>query len=103
MSRSLAISVVVVAVLLVGGWVLAVQEQEPAPAPSTSEQWVVSSGGDATVLLEANTGKTWVLHRSHSGIPTWLAAARMDDPARVQQYLHEEGEYAVRAGKSRAK
>jgi hypothetical protein len=123
-SRNLAVGGVVVAVLLVGGWVLAQHEDDPClsvpvqesdtpgpfaklPVPDIDKMkvqrlemypgpYTVIAGAQATVLLDAKSGMTWVLHQSAAGIPMWLAVTRVDDSNAVGVYLRANEEESRR-------
>ena len=72
MYRSLAVGGVVVAVLVVGGLVLAQPERAAAPVVGP---YSVTTGPDGTILLDTNSGQAWLLFKSQvmHGRTKWLA------------------------------
>src|SRR5262249_23404494 len=91
MSRHYLISILVVGLLALGGWVFAQQERPVAKAPAPEGgQFVVSPAGDTAVLLETKSGRTWVLRRSVEDHSVWLPAKRIDSEQEVRRWLEEE-------------
>lgn len=87
MSRWYALGFLTVAVLTLGGWALAQQTTPAAKTPTpASPQYMVSTSGETSVLLETTTGKTWVLHRSAEGENVWLLAQRVDTDQEVEKW-----------------
>jgi hypothetical protein len=92
MSKRTAAALLVVALVGLGGWVLA---QPGAPGPQKAEaqpgRYAVSGSGDKAVLLDTATGKTWQLRDSADGrTPTWLPLSRIDDPKEAAKWWAEQ-------------
>ena len=86
MSRSFAVGGVVVAVLLVGGWVLAKQEKAAAPVVGP---FAVTAAKEGTILLDTATGKAWVLHTMFNQETAWLAIGKRIDDADEAHSIRE--------------
>ncbi|MHB8956572.1 MAG: hypothetical protein ACYC4U_26610 [Pirellulaceae bacterium] len=105
MSRRLAVSIIALVVVLVGGWAMAVQEPAPNAAPSlpSDPQFVVVAGGDATVLLKAKSGRTWSLFKSADGTSAWLAITkRLNTDLENKIYLTNEKEFIAPKAREKA-
>ena len=96
MSRKLNIGIVAVAVMLVGGWALAYQQMHK-PLPATPVNFSVVVLADATMLLDSQSGNTWVLDASIEGTSVWLPVRLLKGDDQVYQYLHTEDTVAERA------
>ncbi len=123
MDRRYVIGFVAAAVLAVGGWALAQQDQAASKsaagqkaAPQTtpgqmaggqiaaaqSGTFVLFAAGDTTILLNTNSGKTWALQRSVEGEVVWLPGKRLDSEEDVMRWKERE-EHIKRAVVDRLK
>ena len=73
-------------------WAFA-QQTQPASKRSEphEERFAVSSVGSTAVMVEATTGRTWVLRHSldhHSA--AWLPLERIDEPEKALIWLEKE-------------
>jgi hypothetical protein len=93
MSRRYVIGVLVVSLLICCGWTLAQQAAPEASVPG-GQAFAVSAGSDRTVLLDAKSGKTWVLHRSVDGDYVWLPVKRVDSEDEAIEWQAREKKLA---------
>jgi hypothetical protein len=94
MSRRSAALLLIVGLVGVGGWALA-QPGAPAPprAPAEAGRFAVSTSTNKSILLDAATGKTWLLHESAEGHrAAWLPIDRIDDPQEAAKWRAEQEE-----------
>jgi hypothetical protein len=92
MSQRILVPLLAAGLLLLGGWLLA-QPAGPAreQAGATSGHFAVSPAGDTAVMLDTQSGKTWLLRQSADNIHmAWLPAERIDRPDQAQQWSDRE-------------
>jgi hypothetical protein len=91
MSKHRFLGVVLVALLALGGWVLAQQVQpDPKKADPGAGHLTVSPAGQSAVLLDTTTGKTWILSHSVDGTAVWLPLRRIDSEREAHEWLERE-------------
>jgi len=91
MSQRFLIPTLVLALAGLAGWALA----QPGDGPRKGNgagRFAVSASGNSAVLLEGNTGKTWVLNQGADGFSVWVPAKRLDTEEQVQQWMKAERE-----------
>lgn len=91
MSKRFLLSAVIVALLGLGSWVLA-QQVQPGPKKGDPDlaRLTVSPADKSAVLLDATTGKTWVLSHSVDGSAVWLPIRRIDSEREMHEWLERE-------------
>lgn len=112
MSKVLTPVALIAVGLGVGGWLLAQQPATPGgqpggpgagigkgpmgpqgqpgnPPPPATARFAVSGGGEGAMMVETQTGKSWVLHRGPGGVFAWLPIRRIDseqDAAKIMEH-----------------
>src|SRR5436190_1222258 len=103
MSKMLIPVLLVVVVLVLGGWLLAQQPGAPGlpgaaggqgvpgqpgkPPPHPETRFTVSGSGEGAVMVESPSGKSWLLHRLPSGGYSWLPVRRIDSEVEAKKML----------------
>lgn len=92
MSRPL---IVFVAVVLFVAY--ASGQSDPSTNDSTCESFSVSPLGDSAILLDAQTGRSWLLrHPESEYLPSvWVPMKRLDDREDVLRWRAEQAELAA--------
>jgi len=90
--KSLQVSLL--AAVIVGVGLLATRADN-ATAPESPTTFRCSSLADSAVLLDAVTGRSWILRESvTSELPSvWIPIERLDDPEKVEAHLRQEDGY----------
>jgi hypothetical protein len=96
MSKHVLGAATLLALVGVSGWVLA-QQGQPAAAKATAAPgtYQIVASGQSAVLLEAATGRTWVLTQSLDGDVVWLPAQRLESDEQVRGWQKKERERAA--------
>jgi hypothetical protein len=95
MTKGFIIAMSVILLALAGAWAIAQPtptiQAQPEPAP---ERLAVSAAGNTAVLLDATTGKTWVLHQPADAgvawVPVWVPVRRFDSEDEYQTWCEQE-------------
>jgi hypothetical protein len=90
---------VVVAVLVLGGWVMAQREGADPKIPAAQGSFMVAPAGNSAILLDTRTGKSWALHRSVRGDSVWLPAMRVDSEEDARRWKEAEERLREQLGK----
>jgi hypothetical protein len=98
MDRRFVIGLTVVAILVACAWGLTQAQQPGGKQPPASDQFLVSPAGETAVLLDAKSGKTWVLSRAIDGESVWLPAKRIDSPDEAQAWREVQKRRAQELG-----
>jgi len=86
MKRATVIACIVTCLIAFGGW-HCIQAKDEKPTGKGPFSIVVSNG--QTILLDQQTGNTWVLSAASPDRPAWVPIPRFDDPKRYREWQVE--------------